>query len=109
MKIFTWCLKGPTPQIKNGPNQPFVAWPSYDDFKIFPQPICSSKSHKYDNYDKTTYKVPPLLLVLPGKPVHQAIHYPTANFGPLSRGSVPNPMLITVFDSYLSTRSLGDW
>ena len=34
--------------------------PPYDDFKIFPQPICSSKPHKYENYDKTIYKVPHL-------------------------------------------------
>ena len=68
-----------------------------------PQPICPSKSHKYDNYYKTTYKVPP------DKPVHQAIHYPMANFGPLLKGSVPNPMLITAFDTYLTSRSLGVW
>ena len=83
-----------------------MACPPYDDFKIFPQPTCSSKSHKYDNYDKTIYKV---LLVPPGKPVHQANHYPTANFRPLLRGSVPNPILITAFDTYLSPRSLGAW
>ena len=80
----------------------FVACPLYDVFKIFPKSIGSSKSHKYDNYDKIT-----LLLVPPGKPVHQAIHYPTTNFRPLSRGSIPNPMLITAFDTYLSPRSLG--
>ena len=84
----------------NSPNkvwsQPFLACPQYDDFS---QPICSSKSHKHNNYDKTIYKVPPLLLVLPGKPVHQTIHYPTVNFGPLSRASVPNPMLTTAFDT----------
>ena len=34
-----------------------------------------------------------------GKTDHQAIHCPTANFGPLSRGSVTKPMLITVFDN----------
>ena len=50
-----------------------------------------------------------LLLVPPGKPVHQAIDYPTANFRPLSRDSVPNPMLITAFDTYLIPRSLGAW
>ena len=50
------------------------------------------KSYKYDNYDKTIYKVSPLLLDSPGKPDRQALHYPTANFGPLSRGSVTNPI-----------------
>ena len=51
----------------------------------------------------------PLLLVLPGKPDHQAIHCPTANFGPLSRGNVTNPMLITAFDTYVTPRSPGAW
>ena len=46
------------------------------------------------------------MLVHPGKPVHQAIHYPTANFRSLSRGSVPNPMLIIAFDTYWSPKSL---
>ena len=36
----------------------------------------------------------------PGKPDQQAIHCPTANFGLLSTGSVTNPILITVFDTY---------
>ena len=31
----------------------------YDDFKISPQPIWSSKPHKYDNYHKATHKFPP--------------------------------------------------
>ena len=51
-----------------------------------------------------------LLLDPPDKPDHQAIHCPTANFGPLSRGSITNPILITVFDTYLAskvTKSLG--
>ena len=62
--------------------KPFVAYPPYDDIKISPQPICSSKPHKHDNYDKLTNSFP-LLPVPPSKPVHQAIHYPMANFGPL--------------------------
>ena len=44
-----------------------------------------------------------------GKPSHQAIHYPTANFGPLSTGSITNSMLITAFDTNLTLRSLGAW
>ena len=83
--------------------------PPIDDFKILPQSTCSFKSHQYDNYDKTIYKVTPLLLVPPGKPVQKAIHYPMANFRALSRGNVPKPMLITAFDTYLSPRSLGAW
>ena len=76
-------------------SQPFVACPPYDDLKISPQPICSSKSHKYENYDKTTYSLL-VLLVLPGKPLRQAIHYPMANFRPL-------------FDHHLTPRSPGTW
>ena len=34
---------------------------------------------------------------------------PTANFGPLSRGSIIIPMLITVFDTYLTPRSPKAW
>ena len=39
--------------------------------------------------------------------VCQIIHCPTASFGPLLRGSVTDPILITVFDSYLTLRSPG--
>ena len=41
-------------QHKNGPMPLKLAPPPYDNFKISPQPTCSSKSYKYDNYDKTT-------------------------------------------------------
>ena len=51
----------------------------------------------------------PLLLDPPGKPDHQAIYCPTANFGPLSRGSVTIPILITVFDTYLTPTSPAPW
>ena len=47
-----------------------------------------------------------LLPDTPGKLDHQTIHCPTANFGPLSRGNVTNPMLITVYDPKV-TGSLG--
>ena len=33
---------------------------------------------------------------------HFPPHCPKANFGPLSRGSITNPILIDVFDTYLS-------
>ena len=78
-----------------------------------PKPIRSSKSYKYDNYDKTKYKVSPycksfpLLLDPPGKPDHQATHCPTANFGPVSRGSITYSILITVFDTYLTPKVTG--
>ena len=52
----------------------------------------------------------PLLLDPPGNLDLQAIQYPRATFGQLSRGSVTNSMLITVFDTYLTpkvTRSLS--
>ena len=35
---------------------PFVAYPRDDDFNVFLHRIFSSKSYKYDNYDKTAYK-----------------------------------------------------
>ena len=75
MKIFAWCFDGSTPPIKNGRNPLWFA-PYMMTLKSPPpsQRTCSSKSHKYENYDKATYKVPPLLLVSPGKPVYQAIH-----------------------------------
>ena len=43
----------------------------------------------------------------PGKPGQQAVHYPSANFRPLSSGSVTNPMFIKVFDTHLSPKSPG--
>ena len=36
------------------------------------------------------------------KNLRRAIHCPSANFGPISRGSVTNPMLITLFDAHLT-------
>ena len=37
-----------------------MAYPPYDNFKISPpKPTCSSKSYKYDSYNKKTYKVSP--------------------------------------------------
>ena len=42
-----------------------------------------------------------------GKPDQQAVHCSTANFGPLPRDNITNPMLIPVFDLYLTSRSLG--
>ena len=34
---------------------------------------------------------------------------PHSYFAPLSRGSVTNPILITVFNTYLTPRSMGAW
>ena len=45
----------------------------------------------------------------PGKSDHQAIHCLTTNVGPLSRGSVTNPILTPVFDTYLTLKSPGAW
>ena len=47
------------------------------------------------------------MLVPPGKPDLQAIHCPTTNFGPPSRGSITSLMLITAFDAYLTPIPLG--
>ena len=38
---------------------------------------------------------------------YQATHFPTANVGPLLRGSITIPILITVFGTYLTPRSPG--
>ena len=43
---------------KNGPIPLWLA-PHLISTKSSPQPICSSKSCKYDNYDNTKYKVSP--------------------------------------------------
>ena len=104
LKSLHGVLQGQLPPQKW--SHPFMAYPLFDNFKIHPpfQPICSSKSYKNGNYDIQGF---PLLLDSSGKPNHQAIHCSTANFGPLSRGSVTNPILITVFETYLTSRSPG--
>ena len=45
----------------------------------------------------------------PDKHDQQAFHCHTDNFGKLLRGSVTDPMLITGFDSYFTSRSPGAW
>ena len=102
--MLSWAINFPNKKW----SQPFDACPPYDDFKIFCKPPCSSKFHNMTTMIRQYTKFP-LLLVSPGKPVYQPIHYPIANFRPLSRGSVPNPMLITAFNTYLSPRSMGAW
>ena len=93
MKILTLCLEGSAPPLKKW-SQPLVVYPPpFDYLKISPQPICSLKSLKYDNYDKLTYSFP-LLLVPPNKPVHQAIHYSMANFRPLLDPKVTRSLAI---------------
>ena len=87
---------------KNGPIPLWLA--PYLITSKSPQSIRSSKSYKYDNYDKTKYR-----LDLPGRPDHQAIHFPRANLGPLSRSSLTNPIIIIVFDTYLTPSSPGVW
>ena len=106
MKIFTWRLKRSTSPIKI--DLSLCGFPSIRYLQNPPQRLCSSKSYEYDNYDKKIRSFP-LLLDPPGKIDHQAIHCPTANFGPLSRCSVTNAILITVFDNYLTPRSPGAW
>ena len=45
-----------------------------------------------------------------GKLDHQqTIYCPKANFGPLLRGSITKPVLITAFDTCLTQRSQGAW
>ena len=79
----------------------FAACPSYENFKISPPSpisiITIIRQH-------TKF---PLRLDSPGKPDHQIIHYLTAISRLLSRGSVTNPMFITVLHTYLTPRSPG--
>ena len=105
IKIFTWCLEGSTPPIKMVSS--LHGLPPYNDFKVSPQTIYYS--HRYNNYDQATHKVSPYCHFPQRKPAHQATHCPTTNFEPLSRGSVINLMLITVFDTCLTPRSSGAW
>ena len=79
--------------------------PPIDDSKISPQLICSSKFHKYDNYDKATYRVPPIASFPRQTCSPGCSHCPAANVGPLSSGSVTNLILTTAFDTYLTPRS----
>ena len=54
----------------------------------------------------------PLLLDPTGKPNNQVIHSPTANFGPLSRGSVINFYVNHCdnhFNTYLTPKLPGAW
>ena len=45
---------------KNGPISFHLASRPYNNFKISPNlSACSSKSYKYEKYDKTTYRVSP--------------------------------------------------
>ena len=87
---------------------PFAAWAHLITSKSPPSPnLYALPSPTNMTTMIRQHKSSPLLQDLPGKADHQAIHCPTANFGPLSRGSVTNSMLITVFDTYLTPRSPG--
>ena len=79
----------------------------YDNLKIFPNLfVCSFKSYKYDIYDKATYSVFPT--ARSSRQTWSAGYsLSTANFWLLSRSSITNRMLITVFDTYLNPSSPG--
>ena len=82
--------------------------PPYDNFKISANLCaCSSKSYKYDNYDKTTYKVSTYCYILQANLITRLFTAPQLSFGPLSRGSVTNLMLITVFDPLFDPKVTG--
>ena len=84
-----------------------VAWPLYNDFKMYPNlyallsPIIITAITQHTKFPPTA--------ATPGKPAYHAIHCPTAKFGPLSMGSITNPMFIMEFDAHLTPRSLGSW
>ena len=99
---------------KNGSTPFWIAPPSpphihtHDNFKISPKLYAVPSPINITNMIRQHREFPPTARSL-GKPDQQAIHCPTANFGPLSRDSVTNPMLITVFDNYLTPRSSRAW
>ena len=100
IRIFTWCLKRSTPAHKNGPIPLWLAphmMTLKSPFNLYalPSPI------------KMTAMIRQHTKLRPPQPDHQTIHCPMANFGPLVRGSVTNPMLITAFDAYLTPTSPG--
>ena len=72
---------------KNQSPPHFVACPTlHNHFNLTSPPLCSSKFHKYSNYDKApnSFVLPP---VPPDKPLRQAIHFPPGktNFPRLQR------------------------
>ena len=91
---------------KNGPIPLWLVSPPFDTFKIPPTYMLFQV---LQIWQLLSNKIQSFLLLLdtPGKPDHQVIHCPAANFGSLSRGSVTNHILITVFDTYLTLRSPG--
>ena len=93
--MFSYCLEETASPIKMVPS--LCGLPHLMTSKTNP------KSYKYDNY---CYCQIHLLLGLSDKRDHQAIHCPTANFGPLSKGGITNLILITVFDPNV-TGNLG--
>ena len=113
MNIFTWRVERSSPPPlprKNGPNTLRIAShvmtlktpsnlyapPSSIDMEIM------IRQHR-ESHPPPPY--PRLLLLSLGKSIRQAIHHPSANFRPLSKGSITNAMLMTVFDTYLFPRS----
>ena len=82
--------------------------PPYDNFKIsLNLYACSSRSYKFDNYDKTTYKVSTYCQIPQANLITRLFTAPQLSFGPLSRGSVTNLMLITVFDPLFDPKVTG--
>ena len=84
--IAKWCFQGSTAPIKTGPNTLRLD-PHMMTLKSSPNNLCAPLSPiNITTMIRQHAKFPPCT----SKPVHEAIHYPTANFGPLLRGSVNN-------------------
>ena len=78
----------------------------HDHLKIFPKLNALPSPINMANMIRQHTEFPPTARST-GKPEQQAVHCSTANFGPLPRDNITNPMLIPVFDLYLTSRSLG--
>ena len=93
---------------KSGPITSWLAPPPFDNFKIpsnlytLPSPINMTAMIR-QNTVSSCCQIPQVNLIT------RLFTAPQGNFGPLSKGRVINPVLITVLDTYLTPRSPGAW
>ena len=82
--------------------------PLLDEFKISPNLYVPPSPINITTMISQHRKFPPTS-ISQGKPAHRAFHWLTAKFGPISLGSITNPMLITAYDTNLTLESPGVW
>ena len=82
--------------------------PSLDEFKISPNLYVPPSPINVTTMISQHTKFPPTT-ISQEKPAHRAFHWPTAKAGPISLGSITNPMLITGYDTNLTPESPGVW